>query len=112
MALLFGELAIITSLNRLQVLQNKLVKMLGGGKYFDHATPFFVKSNILKHSEIYQLEFAKLMFQHTHHNSPSFSTFFKRTSPVHSRITRLSANNLNFYILHFKSVKLQNSFKY
>jgi len=53
------------------------------------------------------------MFQHTHHNIPSsFSTFFKKTSSVHLRITRLSANNLNFYIPRFKPVKLQNSFKY
>jgi len=64
------------------------VKILGEEKYFDLATPNFVKSNILKFFEIYQFEIAKLMFQHAHHNSiSSFSMLFKKTSSIH-RITR------------------------
>jgi len=112
MALLFMELAIKPVLIAKST-SKQVGKNLGGSKYFDYTTPFFVKSNILKLSEIYQLEVAKLLFQHTHHNiQSSFSTFFKKTSSVHSRIKRLSANNLNFYIPRFKYVKLQNSFKY
>jgi len=47
-------------------------QIIGGGKYYDRATPYFVKNNILKIREIYELEVAKVMFQLTHYNKPDF----------------------------------------
>ena len=49
-------------LSKLQTLQNKAVKIIGGGKYMDHATPFYSKLKILKIPELYKHEVAKLIF--------------------------------------------------
>ena len=45
-------------LSKLQTLQNKAVKIIGGGKYMDHATPFYSKLKILKIPELYKYEVA------------------------------------------------------
>jgi len=45
-------------------MQNKVVKIVGGANYFDHATPYFIKFKIFKIQDIYQLEIAKLVFRH------------------------------------------------
>jgi len=42
------------------------MKINGGGKYYDRTTLHFVKNNILKIREIYELEVAKVMFRITH----------------------------------------------
>jgi len=54
-----------TNLKRLQIFQNKII---GSGKYYDRATPYFVKNNILKICEIYELEVTKVMFRFAHYN--------------------------------------------
>ena len=57
-------------LSKLQTLQNKAVKIIGGGKYMDHATPFYSKLKILKIPELYKHEVAKLVFHHYHQRLP------------------------------------------
>ena len=49
-------------LSKLQTLQNKAVKTIGGGKYLDHATPFYSKLKILKIPKLYKHEVAKLVY--------------------------------------------------
>ena len=43
---------------KLSTLQNKVVKIVGGGKIFDRATPFYTKLNIPKHLDLYTVEIA------------------------------------------------------
>ena len=57
-------------LSKLQALQNKAVKIIGGGKYMDHATLFYSKLKILKIPELYKHEVAKLVFHHYHQRLP------------------------------------------
>ena len=57
-------------LSKVQLLQYKAVKIIGGGKYMDHATPFYSKLKILKIPESYKPEVAKLVFHHYHQRLP------------------------------------------
>ena len=54
-------------LKKLTVLQNKAIKLIGGGLPRDRATPFYYKLNILKLSDLFKLEIGK--FVHAHFNN-------------------------------------------
>ena len=62
--------------SKLQTLQNKAVKIIGGGKYMDHATPFSSKLKILKIPELNVHEVAKLVFHHHHQRIHLYSQTF------------------------------------
>ena len=68
---LFWHLFIKRILIVCQRLQNKSVKVLNEVNYFDNATLYFAKFNILKISEIYHIKIAMLMFRHTYIEAPA-----------------------------------------
>jgi len=74
--LLFGipvwDVSNATNLKPLQSFQNKTIKIIGGGKNSERATPCFVKTNILKIKEIYEIEVVKVMFLLTSHTIINF----------------------------------------
>ena len=53
-----------THLNKLSFLQNKAVKIVGGGRYCDRATPFYSKLGILKLVDLAKFEKAIFVFKH------------------------------------------------
>jgi len=61
-------------MKNLQTIQNKAVK--------DHATPYFIKFEILKIQDIYQLEIAKLVFRHMYPNSLLTFTIFRKVDEI------------------------------
>jgi len=68
--------------NIYNTLQNKAVKIVGGGNFWDHATQFYHKLNILR---VTGLETTKLQkfYISVYGNSPtSFSNYFVETSNV------------------------------
>ena len=48
-------------IEKLNILQNKAVKLIGGGNYLDRATPYYSKLNILKLPDLYKLEITKFV---------------------------------------------------
>jgi len=48
-------------LKKINTLQNKAVKHIGGGKYYDRAKPFYSEFYILKLPDLYKLEVSKLI---------------------------------------------------
>jgi len=50
-----------TYLAKLSSLQNKAVKLIGGGAFCDNATPSVQKLNVLKLPDLYKLETGKLI---------------------------------------------------
>ena len=58
-----------TYLNGLTKLQNKPMKIVGGGKFRDSATPYYIKFKVLKVPELYRYETANL-------STASFITIF------------------------------------
>ena len=66
-----------TCLKKLTTLQNKAVKIVGGGKYFDHATPYYSKLRILKLVDLLKLEKALFVFNYRSKALPSaFKNYF------------------------------------
>ena len=51
------------SLDKLNTLQNKAVKIVAGAKYFDHVTPHYSNLKILKLPDLYKYEITKTMYR-------------------------------------------------
>ena len=100
-------------IEKLNILQNKAIKLIGGGNYLDGASPYYSKLNILKLPELYKLEIAKFVRRFMHNTLPqSFSKFFTKVGQVNTRTTRSSSNPSNLYIPCYKSNRIQRSIKY
>lgn len=99
-------------LYKLSILQNKAVKIIGGGKYFDRATPFYSNLNILKLFDIIKLETASFVYKFNSNALPAqFNNYLTKVNKVYKRSTRASFHK-KFFVPFFKSSKLQRSIKY
>ena len=101
-----------TYLSKIKVLQNKAIKVIGGGKWRDRATPFYKKLKILKIVDIYKLETAIFMYKYRTNKLPAgMNNLFQETSQVHTKCTR-TANLNNYFIPFYRTNRLQNSIQY
>ena len=85
--LLYGlavwESAFSTYMSKLESLQNKAVKIIGGGTTRESPTPLYGQLKILKLSDLYKFEIAKLVHDFLHDKLPSsciFSHHFQKAS--------------------------------
>jgi len=86
-------------LTKLNSLQNKAIKLIGGGTYLDDATLYYLKYNILKLNDLYKLEIGKFVHSFIHNSvHQSFTKFFVKPSNVAIRTTRSSVIPNNLYI--------------
>ena len=70
-----------TYLSKIIVLQNKAIKVIGGGKWRDRATPFYKKLKILKIVDVYKLETAIFMYKYSTNKLPAgMNNLFQETS--------------------------------
>ena len=100
-------------LKRLTTLQNKAVKVLGGGRWQDHASAYYSQLNILKLEGLYTYEVAKLMHKYSQNKLPKkLSSFFTPVNAIHSRTTRLVSSGLNLSLPFYGTEKLQRSYKF
>ena len=100
-------------LKRLRTLQNKAVKVLGGGRWQDHASAYYSQINILKLEHLYTYEVAKLMHKYSQNKLPKkLSSFFTPVNAIHSRTTRLASSGLNLSLPFYRTKKLQRSHKF
>ena len=53
-----------TYLHELASIQNKAVKLIGGGQFLESSTQFYAKLKILKLLHLYKFETAKLVHDH------------------------------------------------
>ena len=51
---------------KISTLQNKVVKLVGGGAFQDRATPFYYQLNIPKLTDLHKIEISKLMYNIVH----------------------------------------------
>ena len=78
-----------TYLSKIKVLQNKAIKVIGGRKWRDRATPFYKKLKIPKIVDIYKLETAIFMYKYRTNELPAgMNNLFQETSQVHTKCTR------------------------
>ena len=100
-------------LKRLRTLQNKAVKVLGGGRWQDHAFAYYSQLNILKLEDLYTYEAAKLMHKYSQNKlSKKLSSFFTPVNAIHSRTTRFASSGLNLSLPFYRTEKLQKSYKF
>ena len=100
-------------LKNLNSIQNKAIKLIGGGNHLDRATPYYSKLNILKLPDLYKLETAKFVCRFMHSTLPqSFSDFFVKVSEISGRTTRFSVNRPSLDIPRYNTNRLQRSIKY
>ena len=85
-------------LKKLSTLQNKAVKIVGGGKYYDRAPQFYAKLRILKLVDLVFLEKALFVFKFKMNMLPDqFSNYLTEASKVYEKFTRASYQN-NYFI--------------
>jgi len=82
-------------------LQNKSVKIIGGRKWNDRATPFYAKLKILKLADLIKFEKACFIFKHKTQKLPlSFDNYFVSAFNVHQKkIQGVLAMKMCFTIL-------------
>ena len=97
-----------TYLQKLQVLQNKAVRLISESHPRDHLTSVYASLKILQVKELLTFELAKFVFCCIANKAPkSFSEYFVRTSEVSCRNTRQSQNKNNLYTQRYRSNRLQ-----
>ena len=80
------------------MLQKRVVRSINFGGYRDHATPFFIKSNILPLDFLYFLNIACTMHNIINNESPvNFASLFNSIADTHNYSTR-SAVRGNLYL--------------
>ena len=94
-------------LMKISTLQNKVVKLVGGGTFQDRATPFYYKLNIPKLTDLYKIEISKLMYNIEHmprYLPNNFSKYFEKACKILERSTRsITQENDALYIPRFRS---------
>jgi hypothetical protein len=98
------------NLNRLILLQKKVIRILCNVTFDAHTSPLFKSSNLLKFNDIYPLNLGKFMFSYKSNLLPqSFINFFSITDQVHTRNLRSAGE---FYIPFCRTKTKQFSIKY
>ena len=96
-------------LHPLQVLQNRLIRIICRVRKLDHITnnSLYHKLSILKIKGIYHLEMAKFMYLHHNNKLPKlFNNYFKSINSVHSYNTRhVCRKNYQLYSIHSNIAK-------
>ena len=96
---------------KLQRLQNKAIRIITNSNMHSPITPKFHNLAILKIFELYDLEIAKIMHQHSKQALSSSLAPFNKVSNIHSCNTRSVVHN-NLYLPKFSTNRCQNSFQY
>ena len=99
-------------LTNLQRLQNKALRNISNSSYRASITPVYHKLCILKITDMYKFELAKLMHQYSRNSLLSnISTFLQKVSSIHNRNTRTHSQNM-LYLPKFSTLRTQKSIKY
>ena len=99
-----------TYLNKLLVLQKRVLRLMNFKGYKEHAIPLFTNLNVLPLNMIYYKSVCNLMYDVSNSSCPStISDYFNRSRNIHTHKTRHCASN-NFYIEYSRLNKLNASF--
>ena len=100
-----------TYLDKLQIFQNKAIRVITNTDRRSSFTPQFRNLNVLKIADRYT-EIAKLMHQYSKNMLPScFSTFFSSLSKIRDRQSRSKSKN-NLYLPKFSTCRCQRSLRF
>ena len=103
-----------TVLHPLQVLQNKIVRIISNVKTNERITnnSLYKQLKILKIKDMYELEVFKFMHQHQHNKLPNLCNFyFTPTASIHNYNTRSTSHN-NLYLSSINSNAAKNAIQF
>ena len=101
-----------TYIYKIQRLQNKAIRIITNSNARASANPLYRKLGILKVSDLYKFEIAKIMYQHSKQSLPScFSAFFDNLNDIHNQRTRATEKK-NLYLPKFSTICCQKSIRY
>ena len=101
-----------TYTQKLQLLQNKAIRVICNSNRFSSITPLYFELGILKINEVLKIENGKLMHQHSHNLlPPGISSLFTELSTIYSRQTR-SQTQKSLYLPKFSTQRCQRSIKF
>ena len=99
-------------IKRIQVLQNKAVRLLAGVSLHANLNPIFVSLRILNIQKIRDFEICKFMYRFNHGQiSQNFANFFIPTKSIHNYNTRFSSS-LSYSIPRIHKEKCKHSLRF
>ena len=99
-------------MKKLIVLQNITLKIIGGAKWNERASPYNLKFKILKLPDMFKFESVVFTFNFNKQLLPSpFSNYFSKSNTKHHQLSKETKSD-NYFLLFYRTNKLQNSIKY
>ena len=95
--------------------QNKAVRIINKGCYQDHVSSFYSSLKILKMTDLFKLEIAKIVYSHFQKKLPPLlSDLFFKINDISTKTTRSSYPTKSFllYIPKFRFSRLQRNIMY
>ena len=102
-------------MSKLESLQNKAAKIVSDSTARDSPTPFYGQLKILKLTDLYKFEVAKLVHDFLHDKLPSSSVFshlFQKSLQISHRFTRFNSNKNKLHTPLYRPNRLQRSIRY
>ena len=97
-----------TFLDKLEVLQNKVIRIICNAPIRSEIDPLFFENNILKLRDLYHFQLGQFMFRFTHGRLPhAFNNMFLRNQNIHRYPTR-QAND--FHLPLMRTARAQSTF--
>ena len=97
-------------INKIAILQKRVLRLIYFGKYTSHAIPFFVSANILPLDLLYFKTVATQMHDISNHlTPPDICDLFTTTDQIHNHHTRSSAKG-DYFVQYSRLNKQKNSF--
>ena len=101
--------------HKVQLLQNKAIRVICNTNRYSSANILFYKLGILKIGDLYRYETQKLMYQYSKNNlSSGLSSLFVNLSTIHNRQTRSQSlkSLLNFQLIDAKGLSNSKELKF
>ena len=99
-----------TYLEKIRLSQNKALRAITGSQLTASTDSLYESVNVLKLDEIFQFQYASLMYDQNHGNLPScFNTYFRKVEDIHCHNTRMASSHKLSENVKFKTKTHGNS---
>ena len=102
-----------SNLLKLRSIQSKAIRVLAGADWYEHASPLYVKLNILSFDKLILYALAKFMHKYYLKCLPSsFNNHFTLVSSIHSCHSRNAAKSNQYFLPQFSTSLLLRTIKF
>ena len=100
--------AAITHINKIYILQKKIVRIIKGVPPRTHSKPLFDQLKIMSIYQVHEYNIGVFMYKLYHKQLPPLFNMFERTTEIHNYLTR---QHDSFYINYVPTVRSQKTIK-